>query len=151
MPEDYVGSFHIVFNIPEGKPQTYEDGARVYDIPEDGVLFMQSNTNPGSISGDKINFYYESEDGSREEVEGRWTTSLHDTPENRSDDQTYIFGGGIGLIEPVRHCQIHSTSFYIGTKNQALDDVGHFDIYSDKGIGDTPSEIFLEACNDGER
>ena len=147
IPEGYVGSFHIVFNIPSGKPQTYENGARVYDIPEDGVLLIQSNSNPGSISGDKINFYYESEDGNRRQIKGRWTTSLHDTPENRSDDQVYIFGGGIGLIEPVRHCQIYTSDYYVGTKSQALDNVGHFDIYSDQGIDNLPDEIFLEACN----
>lgn len=148
IPEGYVGSFYIVFNIPSGEPQTYEDGARVYDIPEDGVLVMQSDSNPGTISSDKENFFYESDDGSRTKVGGGWTSDLKDTPEHRSDDQTYIFGGGIGGIEPVRHCQVYIRDFYVGTKAQVLDNVNYFDIYSDKGIGDMPSEMFQEACND---
>lgn len=146
IPEGYVGAFYIVFNIPSGEPQTYEDGARVYDIPEDGVLLMQSDSDPGLIHTDDIEFFYESDDGTRDRIEGRWTTSVHDTPENRADDQVYIFGGGINLIKPVKNCGIYAKDFHIGTKAQILDGVGHFDIYSDRGINNIPDEVFLEAC-----
>lgn len=151
LPEGYQGSFYIVFNIPEGSPQTYEDGARVYDIPEDGVLLMQSDSNPGSISSDKVNFFYESGDGTREKIDGRFTTTLHDTPEARSDNQTYIFGGGIVERQyEKRHCNIYYKEYYVGSKTQALEQIGDFDLLSDQGINDMPSEIFLEACNDGQ-
>lgn len=151
IPEGYVGSFYIVFNIPSGEPQTYEEGARVYDIPADGVLLLQSDSNAGTISSDEETFFYESDDGSRKTIEGGWTNDLKDTAKHRSDDNTYIFGGGIGVIEPVRHCQVYIRDFYIGTKAQALDNVNHFDVYSDLGIGDMLDEIFLESCKSDQR
>lgn len=148
IPEGYVGAFYIVFNIPSGEPQTYEDGARVYDIPEDGVLLMQSDSSAGRIHTDDIKFFYESDDGSRERIDGRWTTTVHDTSENRADDQVYIFGGGMNLIKPVKDSKIYAKDFHVGTKAQILDGVGHFDIYSDRGVDSIPDEVFLEACND---
>lgn len=151
LPDGYQGSFYIIYNIPEGQPLTYEDGARVYDIPEDGILLTQSDYNPGTIRSDKINFFYESEDGTREKIEGRITTTLHDTPENRSDEKLYIFGGGIVERQyEKRHCNIYYTEYYIGTKRQGLEQIGYFNVKSDQGIGDMPSEIFLEACNEGQ-
>ena len=150
LPEGYVGAFYIVFNIPSGESQTYEDGARVYDIPEDGVLLMQSDSGAGRIHTGDIKWFYESEDGTREKVEGRWTTTVRDTPESRADEQVYIFGGGINLIKPVKDCEIYAKDFHVGTKAQILDGAGHFDIYSDQGIDNLPDEVFLEACNEGE-
>lgn len=147
LPGGFAGSFHIVFNVPRGEPQTYEGPVRTYQIPPDGMLLMQSDTNAGRLRSDKIKFIYQSDGDVREKIDGRWTTSLHDTPENRSDDQVYIFGGGIGIVEPVRHCQLYSKSFYIGTKSQALDDVGYFDIYSERGLDKFQEEVFLGACD----
>lgn len=147
LPDGYVGAFYIGFNIPSGKPQAYEDGARVYDIPEDGVLLMQSDSGAGRIHADDIKFFYESEDDTREKIDGPWTTTVRDSPESRADEQVYIFGGGINLIKPVKDCEIYAKDFHVGTKAQILDGVGHFDIYSDQGIDNLPDEIFLEACN----
>ncbi|MFL1407552.1 DUF6843 domain-containing protein [Marinobacter sp. M1N3S26] len=125
IPEDYVGSFHIVFGIQSGEPPLTEDGTRVYQIPDSGVLLTQGGPNPG-----------------------RWTTSLHDTSENCAEEETYVFGGGISEIQPVRHCNIYSKSLYVGTKSQALEQVNYFEIYSDDGIGAIPERVFLGSCNE---
>ena len=150
IPEGYVGSFYILHNIPGGEPQTYENGARVYDIPDDGVLLIQSDTNSGTISSDRINYYYESDDGSRRKIGDREATGATSAPEKQTDEPIYIYGPGIGLIEPVRHCQIYTSDFHVGTKAQILDGVGHFDIYSDRGVDSIPDEVFLEACKSNQ-
>ncbi|UDL04695.1 DUF6843 domain-containing protein [Marinobacter sp. CA1] len=146
IPEGYVGSFYILFNIPQGEPQEYEADARVYEIPEDGMLMMQSDPNEGWIQSNKIDFFFVAPDGTRTRITERWTTSLKDTPENRMDEHVTVFGGGIGVFEPIRHCQITETNFYVGTKAQALDGQGFFDLFSERGVEQIPDEIFLEAC-----
>ncbi len=57
IPDGYVGTFYVLFGIPQGEPQNYEDGARVYKIPADGMLLMQSDANEGWIETDKIQFF----------------------------------------------------------------------------------------------
>lgn len=69
LPEGYQGAFYVVYNIPEGEPLTYEDGAPVYDIPQDGVLLTQADVSPGSVRKDM--FFYESADGTRESIDAR--------------------------------------------------------------------------------
>lgn len=147
IPEGYVGSFYILYNLPQGEPQRYENGARVYEIPPDGMLLMQSDANEGGpIAIDKIKFFYVRPDGSRTQITERWTTSLHDTPENRSDERVAIFGGGIGVFEPIRHCKVIETGFYVGTKAQAIDWEGGFDLFSERGLESISEEVFLDVC-----
>ncbi|MFL1483169.1 DUF6843 domain-containing protein [Marinobacter sp. LN3S78] len=148
IPEDYVGSFHIVFGIQSGEPPLTEDGTRVYQIPDSGVLLTQGGPNPGRTASDNIRFFYDGENDDLHPITGRWTTSLHDTSENRAEEETYVFGGGISEIQPVRHCNIYSKSLYVGTKSQALEQVNYFEIYSDDGIGAIPERVFLGSCNE---
>ena len=146
IPVDYVGSFHIVFGIQSGEPPLTEDGTRIYQIPDSGILLTQGGPNPGRTASDKIRFFHDGENGDLHPITGRWTTSLHDTSDNRADGKTYVFGGGISEIQPVRHCNIYSKSFYVGTKSQALAQLNYFEIYSDQGIGAIPKRVFLESC-----
>lgn len=146
IPDGYVGSFYILFNLPRGEPQRYEDGARVYEIPPGGMLLMQSDANEGRIRSDKIQFFYVHPDGSRTQIKERWTTSLHDTPENRRDKRVTMFGGGIGIFEPIRHCKVVHKAFYVGTKAQAIDWEGGFDIFSERGVESVSEEVFLDVC-----
>ncbi|PAU82356.1 hypothetical protein CK501_04215 [Halovibrio salipaludis] len=146
LPEGYQGTFYIVYNVPEGKRPTYEDGAPVYDIPEDGVLLTQADVTPSSVRSDK--FFYESDDGLRESIDGRWTTSFDDTPEHRSDDQVYIFGEYLVEYGHSQDCRIYYSDFYVGTKSQALDQVGEFELFSEQGLGETPPEKVLEVCDE---
>lgn len=148
IPDGYVGSFYILFNIPQGEPPQYEAGTRVYEIPGDGMLLMQSAPNEGWKGSDSSLFFYVEPDGSRTQITERWTTSLKDTPKNRYDDRVTVFGGGVGIFEPIRHCQITETGFYVGTRAQALAGVGAFDLFSERGVASIQDDVFIESCVD---
>lgn len=145
LPEGYQGAFYVVYNIPDGEPLSYEDGSPVYDIPENGVLLSQADVSPGSVRKDE--FFYESADGARERIGARWTTSFKDTPEHRSDDQLYIFGEYLVEYGHTQDCNIYYSDFYVGTKTQALEQSGKFELFSKQGLGETPPEKVLEACD----
>lgn len=85
LPEDYVGAFYIVFNVADEEPVRRLDGARVYEIPENGVLLTQGNTNEGVVEGSKIRFYRQSDNGEKVEINDRWTTSIGDEEDARED------------------------------------------------------------------
>lgn len=146
LPEGYQGAFYVVYNIPDGEPLTYEAGTPVYDIPQDGVLLTQADVTPNSVRSDK--FYYESEDGSRKIIDGRWTTSFNDTPENRSDEQVYIFSEDLVKYGHTQDCSIYYSDFYIGTKAQALDQENNFRLFSEEGFGETPPQKVLKICDE---
>lgn len=59
IPEGYLGPVLIVYDQPQGQPTTYYGSARVYKIPQDGVLLTQFS--PRSMLGDK--FWYVNEQG----------------------------------------------------------------------------------------
>jgi len=145
LTEGYQGAFYVVYNVPEGEPLTYENGAPVYDIPQDGVLLTQADVSPSGVRNDK--FFYESEDGSREIIDGRWTTSFNDTPEHRSDEQVYIFSEDLVEYGHSQDCSIYYSDFYVGTKAQALDQVNNFRLFSEEGFGQTPPKKVLRACS----
>lgn len=128
LPDNYVGSFYIIFNAANGKPPQYENNSRVHVIPPNGVLLTQMDSNEGWIDQSLIKFYY-NKDGNRVEIKDRWTTSFPDNEEERKDSTTYIFGGGIGIFETQdTPCIISYQSFYAGKKAEGLDNVNHFQI-----------------------
>lgn len=144
LPEDYRGAFFVVYNIPEGTSPTFEDGVLVHDIPENGVLLTQADIRAGGVRHDR--FFYESDDGSREEIEGRWTKSFSDTPEHRSDDTLYIFGEYLVEYGYTRGCTIYYSDFYIGTKTQALEGVNQFEPFRTEEGEENPPKKVLDAC-----
>ena len=149
LPEDYRGAFYVVYNIPEGTSPTFEDGVPVHDIPESGVLLTQADIRPGSVRDDQ--FFYESDDGSRERIEGRWTTSFSDTAEHRSDDTIYIFGEYLVEYGYTQDCRIYYSDFYVGTKTQALEGVGQFELFRRQGAGENPPKEVRDACDKEDR
>ena len=145
IPEGYVGSIYIVYDIPNGETPKYEGESRIYDIPTSGMLITQMKTRYNN--GEAL-FYYKNDDGTRTQIIDRATSTIHDTPENRKYSKTIVFGGGVGQIEPLRRCNATYKSFSIGTKSQLLDNINMFDIYDAKGIKNIDKSIFDGMCPD---
>lgn len=126
IPAGYMGNVYIFHNVPDGVPLKREGRARVYEIPEDGILRSQSPENPGWHF--KPQYFYVTPDGKREEITGYWTSSLHDTPENREDKTVGIFAPSTGSLSGIRiekgesittpeyNCDIRYGQYYVGTK-----------------------------------
>ena len=58
IPNNYKGKIVIIFNIKDGDPRTYENGYRIYRIPENGVLFTQFSSNTGESPIGDIQYRY---------------------------------------------------------------------------------------------
>src|SRR5688572_10192310 len=41
IPENFRGQFEVLFNEPCGQPVSPQEGRRIYDIPESGVLIVR--------------------------------------------------------------------------------------------------------------
>ncbi|MFL1407237.1 DUF6843 domain-containing protein [Marinobacter sp. M1N3S26] len=147
IPEGFVGQFYLVFNISGGQEQEYEGDSRLYRIPDSGFLLMQSDPNGGWIESDRIRFFYVSEDGERTEIDGRWSGTIHDTPDNRSDNELRILGGGSGEFQILDTCHLRYQTYYVGSVSQALDEQGIFDLFSERGIYGVDENILKEACS----
>lgn len=147
LPAGYVGAFYVLYEIPGGSPDKYDsEGSRLYEIPHGGILLTQAGPNEGPRREDQVRFYYIDEAVLNSEITGRWTTSLHDTPENRRDTEVRVFGGSMGSIMALPGCDLTVSRFMVGTKSQVLDGEGFFDLYGERGLESVSQELLKEAC-----
>lgn len=130
LPDGYIGSFYIIFNVVDGEPGKEKDGARVYEIPSSGLLLTQMKTNEGWIDSEQLKYYYRKPKGELTQITGRWTTSITDNAEKRADNNLTIFGGSFGTYQQdIKACILVHKSFYIGTKKIILSGgVNNFDL-----------------------
>ena len=148
MPEGYVGSVYIIYNVPNGQPPRYEGESRVYEIPASGMLITQMKMKSGREDNGDALFYFKNGDGTRTLIVEQMSTRIYDTPENREYNKAVIFGGSVGEIEPIRRCSAGYIHFTVGTKAQFLDNINIFDIYDAKGIKNIDKSIFYGMCPD---
>ncbi|PCJ12055.1 MAG: hypothetical protein COB04_18295 [Gammaproteobacteria bacterium] len=134
IPNGYIGSFIIFYNISGAKTKKNND-TLVYDIPNTGILLTESDSNEGWVDTENLKYYYRHPNGDLIEIKERWTTSVIDTLENRTENKITIFGGGIGVIKPRvlkptnnTRCELTYSSFYVGTKKDILDGVNYIDL-----------------------
>ncbi len=62
IPYGFKGRVNIIFNQPTGKPPIYENGRRVYAIPNNGILLTQFRDEYGIIDHQ---YFYVNQDGSK--------------------------------------------------------------------------------------
>jgi len=84
IPKDYKGPIIIIFDDKQGNPVKYENGNRVYEISQDGILRTQFKKQSGSIAPGKLKYYYYDTNG-RKEINYLQSTA------NITDSATYIF------------------------------------------------------------
>ncbi len=69
IPKGYVGPIKIVFGAVNGKAKKYENGFRVYEMDEYGILYTQFKWNRGAFQPNKTRkYYYIGKDGSRQQI-----------------------------------------------------------------------------------
>lgn len=125
IPAEYMGNVYIFHNVPDGVPLKREGRARVYEVPKDGILRSQSLEISGYYSAQ---YFYVTSNGRREKITGYWSSSIHDTPENRADKTFGIFFPRTGSLSGTSvsnsndtskskfNCEIKYEQFYVGTK-----------------------------------
>lgn len=129
IPAGYMGNVYIFHNVPDGVPLMRKDSARIYEIPKDGILRSQSPEISGLY---RAQYFYLTPDGKREKITGYWSSSIHDTPENRADKTIGIFFPRTGKLSGTNisksddtltskfNCDIRYEQFYVGTKSYLL-------------------------------
>lgn len=85
IPKGYKGPVIIIFEDKQGKPEKYEDGKRVYEIPADGVLRTQFKKQQEFIAPGDLKYYYYDGNG-RQEI-----NYLQSTQEFADSSSTYVF------------------------------------------------------------
>ena len=65
IPNNFKGIITIIFNVKDGQNVRYENGKRIYQIPENGILKTQFSFNEGFH---QENFYYDDKDNLRKEI-----------------------------------------------------------------------------------
>lgn len=129
IPDGYIGAFYILFNVTDGVDARANGVGRIYEIPSTGVLFTQSSENLGWIDSGELRYFYRKADGALEPISERWTMSVPDNVESRSESIITIFGGGISVYNhPDRPCEVVYQTFYVGTKADILDGINPLNI-----------------------
>lgn len=83
IPENFEGNILIVFDQKDGSSMEYEQGLRVYKIPDSGVLRTKFKPNYGMHEIDK--FYYVNPDGRRTELK-YFVNGLHEIEKEKKSD-----------------------------------------------------------------
>ena len=99
IPNGYTGPIIIIFNQEDGSPVEYENGFRLYRIPENGVLKTQFKPNYGS---QKHHFYYVDESGTRDEIQFILVQGQNQEIEGRLDGNGTVYAyleQAIGKVE----------------------------------------------------
>lgn len=119
IPAGYVGQVTIVFGAANGEPVVSEDNARVYRIPEGGILLTQMAPNVGSSPAWR--FFLVDATGIRRPVSRIWTSTVHETPENLANVEVEIFYPRRGRLQAGRlPCDIEFDNYFVGTRAQLL-------------------------------
>lgn len=97
IPEGYKGTVLVIFNQPNGEKPEYEDGRRIYRIPQTGVLFTQLKDEQGIINQE---YFYIAPSGKRQKLgvldtrdfNEEWTTEKN--PQEPPRDSLAVYNPG---------------------------------------------------------
>jgi hypothetical protein len=118
IPDGYTGEIVLIYDMADGVPEKRSAPQTIiYDIPASGLLATRGQP---VRSWQRNRYFYRKSDGSLTEIYGQWYTTIHDTPENRSDQSIGIYlVGGIGQSLG-NGCSYEFSSFLVGTKGSML-------------------------------
>jgi hypothetical protein len=126
LPSHYKGVVIILYNQKNGQPIKYEQGKRVYEVPQDGILRTQFTHSAGWLNLDEF-FYLE--DGKKIKI-----PYVIDGKDIRSDRvQVCCFSSGKAGKDP-NSMSIEFAQFYVGTKEE-------IDSAIDKGENINPADL----------
>lgn len=117
IPEGYKGAVLIIFNQKDGIPKEYENGKRIYRIPENGVLKTQFEPNYGVQNHQ---FFYVDKEGDRTEIPFVMVQNNEVLSEVKDNEKVYAYfentiGEGFGVNANNEEYSIPAArTFYIG-------------------------------------
>jgi hypothetical protein len=119
VPAAYAGEVTIAFRAANGEPLVADGPARVYTIPDHGILLTQAEPNVGSSPA--WQFFAVGQNGGRVPIQRIWASTVRDTPENRSATEVEIFYPRRGRTQAGRaQCDVEYDQYFVGTRAQLL-------------------------------
>jgi hypothetical protein len=117
IPAGYAGYVTIAFMAPTGGPGDFEGNARLYRIPANGLLLLQSPPNHGL--GSEQQFFIVDSNGDRREVKIS-IANFGEMLKNRIHPDVEVFYPTKGVVQGER-CDIEYDQYFVGTRAQFLD------------------------------
>ena len=129
IPENYKGTFYIVYNAPKGTSAKYENDVPVFSIPPSGLLVTQAkNSAVWEENPPNWYFYYINNKGDRTPIKGRWHDDIENTSEYRSSTQLTSFHANVGEVVLAKKCSAHAQLFAVGQVSDIFDSQFQFDL-----------------------
>jgi hypothetical protein len=91
IPQSFTGRVHIIFNRKDGAPFQYENGSRIYEIPNNGILLTQFKDQNGLIDH---HYYYVDSTGQRTLLKIFDDEAFKDRTSKVNREETGIFFDG---------------------------------------------------------
>lgn len=131
IPSTFKGKVNVIFSQANGKPIKYENNARVYEIPEDGILLTQFKEQEGFV---KREYFYVDKDNNKKPLK-----IIIDIEDETSTDISVFRDGTIGVYGNSNdENSLTYQEFYITDK-------GSFESYfSNDSINDFTSRLQLK-------
>jgi hypothetical protein len=114
IPTGYKGDVVILTGYPGGVPAKRDGRTIVFEIPPSGILVSQDHPSSGWHFQ---RYYYVGDSGRRQRLEN-FPSTVHDTPQNRSDHEPVVAlrtgeGESRGMDLP---CPVFHFTYYVGTR-----------------------------------
>jgi hypothetical protein len=116
LPEGYIGPVIVVLYQSGGADKKYQGKARVYDIPETGILYSQFTANTGVFRDGDVHFYYRSKNGATAEIPYMfiWTSGAIEKLDGRRLQVVTARDAGFGTSINKKGGEFVYESFVIG-------------------------------------
>lgn len=125
IPEGFTGRVIIFFNQKNGQQVEYENRARVYEIPSNGILKTQFPPNEGNIPLEDLNFYYLNKQGKRQKIK---YIPLHQGS-RRDSLNVVVYGVSVGCSNDSIFFKEYTVDVY--SKGNEYKDLYHIGQYID--------------------
>ena len=117
-PENFRGAAYIIYHQKNGEPKAYEQNRRLYQIPDNGILFTQFKAEYGRTDQD---YFFVDRTGKRTALVQKeaWISSKNnDEPPRDSTVVSLLQTGAMGGSSLTDSPDFHYTKFFVGAYQQ---------------------------------
>jgi hypothetical protein len=121
IPAGFSGEVTIVFRSANGERIVDEGGARLYTIPQNGILITEGEPN-GAVHRRSPLYFAVARDGTRFPIPRVWASTVANSAGNRAAKEIEIFYPRRGHTTPKGlTCDVQFDQYFVGTRSELLD------------------------------
>lgn len=139
LPNDFTGSVLIVYGVTDSLPLPLLDGYYLYSVPKSGIIYTSTPVNDGSVSTNRLRFYYQQANGSLRKLKApliRASLHLSSVNDTINPNENYVFlerNGIVGSPGHAYHAYFVSKPIQ-GNINQSLSKISELTRIADKKL-----------------